>query len=108
MTVFEAALRTLHADPNLSVPADYQPGGQGPATSIRVTRVTREARFDAFQPVKQHGEDLSIRRIDAPALAKADTLTLYDPTRPGPELVVVLEANLDHEGLTWTATVRRA
>ena len=42
MTAFDDALTTLHADADLSAPADYRQGGQGPVARVRVIRAVLE------------------------------------------------------------------
>ena len=107
MTVFATALATLHADPNLSLPADYRRGGQGPALRVRVVRSVLEPEAAPLSlNLKARADTLSVRAADCPHLAQGDTFTLHPDTAP--ELLTVTGTEPDTEGLSFTATVRRS
>ena len=109
MTVFDTALAVLHADVNMSVAADYRRGGQGAAAALRITREVVDAAFAAFaQPVTGRADVVRVRVADAATVGKNDTLEVYDSAGAAVvERLVVTEAHLDAEGITWMAHVRR-
>lgn len=106
MSVFDTALATLHADANMAIPADYRRGGNGIPVRIRIVRSTivgDEAPLG--MRIKAREDVVSVRLVDAPHLAKDDHLTV-DPDST-PTILVVTSAELDAEGRSFTATVRR-
>jgi hypothetical protein len=106
MTVFAAALRTLHAHPNGPVPADYRRGGQGPAARVRVVHTILEPSRAPFgMQLKARADQLQVRLSDAPHLAQSDTFTM-DPDG-APWIAVVTSVELDAEGLSATCIIRR-
>lgn len=107
MSAFASALADLHADPDLSVPADYRRGGEGPATRLRVVRSVLEPDAAPLGlKLTARADTLAVRAADCPGLAVSDTFTLTPDTAP--ELLTVTSITSDAEGLSFTAIVRRS
>ena len=107
MTAFDDALTTLHADADLSAPADYRQGGQGPAARVRVIRAVLEPEAAPLGlNLRARADTLSVRVADCPSLSKDDTFTMDPDTAP--TLLTVIDTVPDAEGLSFTATVRRS
>lgn len=109
MTAFDAALATLHADENVSLPATFRRGGRGQGAALRITRDVRDDPVDTFGGrVAGRYDAVNIRIADAATVGKDDTIEILDATGGDPiERLVITEATLDAEGLTWQARVRR-
>lgn len=107
MQVFADAMADIFADTDMTVPADYRRGGQGPASRIRVVRSVREPGMQALGlELRARADMISVRVADAPHLAPGDSFT-FDPDT-APTIVKVIEApELDGQGLSYTAVIRR-
>lgn len=105
---FSSALGDLHADTDLATPADYRRGGQGPASRVRVIRSVLEPQAAPLGlALRARADTVSVRAADCPQLRTGDTFTLDPDTTP--TLLTVTEApELDVEGLSYTANVRRS
>lgn len=107
MTVFDTALATLHADANMSLPADYRRGGQGPATRVRVIRAVLEPEAAPLGlSIKARADTISVPIATCPDLAMSDTFTLNPDTAP--TIVTVTQFVRDAEDTEFTAIVRRS
>ena len=102
MTVFDTADATLHADPNLSVPADWRQGGRGPGVAVRIIRTVASGVATPFgrQVRVTEGAEISVLSADCTP-ARNDTWTLADGT-----ILTALDAARSAEGTSWTVTVR--
>ena len=75
MTVFDAALLTLFADPNLAEDALWRPGGMGAGQAIRVIRVQPQPVVDiGGAKLVQDGTVFDVLAGMAPGLAERDTI----------------------------------
>ena len=102
MTVFDAALSTLHTDPNLSVSALWREGGAGAAVPVRVIVSAPDVNADfTGAPVKRTDWQITMRAVDAPTVRAGDLIQI------GAEVFKVLTAEMDAERLSWTVMVRR-
>ena len=107
MNAFERMTNSVFANTDLSLPADYRRGGQGPALRVRVVRSVLEPEAAPLSlNLKARADTLSVRAADCPHLAQGDTFTLHPDTAP--ELLTVTGTEPDTEGLSFTATVRRS
>lgn len=108
MSVFNTALATLHADRNLSLPADYRRAGHGPPARVRVIRsVVEPDAAPLGLSIKARADTIAVPIADCPHLAKDDTFTLNPDTAP--EIVTVTpQITRDAEDTEFTAIVRRS
>lgn len=75
MTVFDAALLTLFADPNLAEDALWRRGGTGAGQAIRVIRVQPQPVVDiGGAKLVQDGTVFDVLAAVAPAIAERDTI----------------------------------
>lgn len=105
MNVFDAALRTLEADPNMAEEADYLRGRVGPAVRVRVLRSNPDALAITFDVSLIRPTDvLTVRREAlAPNVPEpGDAFVLADGT-----VLIVQTARLDETGSAWTIQARR-
>ncbi len=102
MTVFDTALATLHADPNLSVAALWREGGAGEGVPVRVIVSAPDLNADIGGAlVKRVDWRITVRAADVPTVRRNDTIQMGD------EVFTVLTAEMDTERLSWTLEVRR-
>ena len=107
MTVFRTALATLHADTNLSIPADYRQGGQGPATRLRVIHTVLEPSRAPFgMTLQARADQVTVRLADAPHIGPNDSFT-FDPDGTPWVGVVTSAPERDAENLSATCRIRR-
>ena len=75
MTVFDAALLTLFADPNLAEDALWRPGGMGAGQAIRVIRVQPQPVVDiGGAKLVQDGTVFDVLAAITSAIAERDTI----------------------------------
>ena len=75
MTVFDAALEALFADPNLAEDALWRPGGTGPGQPIRIIRVQPQPLFDiGGAKLVRDGTIFDVPVALAPTIDEADTI----------------------------------
>jgi hypothetical protein len=97
MTAFSAATSILFRDPNLSVAAEFRPGGAWPAQPVRVIR-RRPDEVAAFGATRATVPTMVIdaRVADLPMVQRGDLFRIAD------EDWKVMAAPLrEREGLTW-------
>ena len=77
MTVFEAAVQALFADPNLAEDALWRPGGTGPGVAIRIIRIQPQPIFDiGGAKLVQDGTAFDVPAGSAPTIDEADTIEI--------------------------------
>lgn len=93
MTAFNDAMAAIVADPNLSVPAVYRPGGAGTGVAIRVVHSVPDEVIDAFGTSLIRPTDvLLVAASEVSAPAKGDVVAV------GTETLTVLAAIRDQVG----------
>ncbi len=102
MTVFDAALAVLAADPNLGTNATYRAGGTGTAVVIRVLRSSPDRLVDGFGTgILQATDILTVPLATLPAIEPGDSFTL------GADVLTVDSAERDAAGIAWRVLCRR-
>jgi len=107
MTVFDTALRTLHADANLGQAAIWRAGGKGPGVSVRVVRGVVDEDTLVMQDVAVRRDMLHVAVSAAAEVQKDDSFTILDSNGSEIERVVVTASHLDPAGVTWVCNIRR-
>ena len=103
MGVFDEALATLTADPNLGVKATYRAVGTGAPVSLRVLRSSPDRAAGAFDTALLQATDVLAVGIAAlPGLAAGDTFAI------GADLLTVESAERDAVGVAWRVLCRRS
>lgn len=102
MSIFDAAINTIFADPNMSVAAEYRVGGADPAISVRVVKVSPSTVTDWNRASFVQASHLfDVRVADVAEPKKGDTITIA-----GTVYSVREEPILDAEGLCWKLGMR--
>lgn len=102
MTVFDDAEAVIHADPNLSIPVTYRPGGHGPGALIRVVRSAPSGIVSPMGRSLRVTEDGSISMLASDGRPeRGDTWELTDGT-----ILTATDVERSVEGGSWTVTVR--
>lgn len=102
MTVFAAALGLIYRDRNMSVAAEYLPGGAGPATPVRVMRPAPDAmgEFNGGRFVDDTIR-IHVQTADVPELEEGDRFVI-----DGETVEVIGDPMRDRDRLEWRAVVR--
>jgi hypothetical protein len=81
MNAFAAALAVLHADPNLSTAAEYQPAAGGAWTPVGIVLSRPQDVVSGFGQARAVAASASVLAADWPAPARGDRLRLASPAR---------------------------
>lgn len=100
MTVFDAAIDSLFADPNLSVAATWRVGGIGDGVAVRIIRVSPADLALTVGGVETVSSTalFAVRAADIAAPAPGDTVTLAT----GEVMTVQGAPSFDQRKQVWT------
>jgi hypothetical protein len=110
VTAFDDAAAVLHGDTNISRRALYRAGGTGPQLSIGVIYAEPQSEF-GFGDSGKTARDITvdILLVDAPALARNDTVQIAPPGREpivSDPVFLILTVNADEQSITARCNLR--